>query len=110
MASRARELKEEGNRRFQRKDYLGAMDQYELALKLTPPNHSDRDAFHSNRAACLMCQMKPAQHDAAIRECNLALEVHPGFSQALLRRARAYEAVEILSLLFKMCSSFCKGM
>ncbi|MCO5613373.1 hypothetical protein L7F22_067649 [Adiantum nelumboides] len=97
MASRARDLKEEGNRRFQRKDYLGAMEQYELALKLTPPNHSDRAVFHSNRAACLM-QMKPPQHDAAIRECNLALEVHPGFPRALLRRARAYEAVGKLEL------------
>lgn len=32
---RAYELKEEGNRRFQSKDYVGALEQYDNALKLT---------------------------------------------------------------------------
>ncbi|KAH7439163.1 hypothetical protein KP509_04G048100 [Ceratopteris richardii] len=97
MASKAKELKEEGNRKFQKKDYLGAMDQYELALKLTPPDHPDRAVFHSNRAACFL-QMKPAQHDVAIHECNLALQIQPGFTRALLRRARAYEALGNLNV------------
>ncbi|KAH7300385.1 hypothetical protein KP509_24G059700 [Ceratopteris richardii] len=97
MASRARELKEEGNRLFQKKDYFGAMDHYEQALILTPLSHPDRAVFHSNRAACLM-QMKPPQHDAAIHECDLALEAHPGLPRALLRRARAYESLGKLEL------------
>lgn len=97
MAARAKELKEEGNRRFQKKEYASAMDQYELALKLTPPDHPDRAIFHSNRAACLM-QMKPLQYDAAIGECSLALQAHPGFPRALLRRARAFEATGKLDL------------
>lgn len=89
---RARELKEEGNRRFQSKDYHGAMENYEQALRLTPRNHPDRAVFHSNRAACLM-QMKPVQYEAVVRECSLALEVHPCFGRALFRRARALEAL-----------------
>ena len=94
LASRAKELKEEGNRRFQRKDYVGAMEQYDLALKLTLQDHPDRAIFHSNRAACLM-QMKPVNYEEAVRECSLALDVHPGFGRALLRRARAYEALDL---------------
>ncbi|KAL1567784.1 protein CLMP1 [Salvia divinorum] len=89
---RAHELKEEGNRRFQAKDYVGALLQYENALKLTPRTHPDRAVFHSNSAACLM-QMKPIDYETVISECTLALQVQPNFVRALLRRARAFEAI-----------------
>lgn len=94
---KAHELKEEGNKRFQSRDYVAALEQYEQALNLIPRNHPDRAIFHSNRAACLM-QMRPVQHDSVVNECTLALEVHPRFSRALLRRARAYEAMGRLEL------------
>ncbi|KAI5414519.1 protein CLMP1 [Lathyrus oleraceus] len=89
---KAHEMKEEGNRRFQSKDYAGALEHYENALKLTPKIHPDRAVFHSNRAACLM-QMKPIDYESVISECTLALQVQPLFVRALLRRARAFEAV-----------------
>ncbi|XP_073061513.1 protein CLMP1-like [Primulina eburnea] len=89
---RAHELKEEGNRRFQAKDYLGALQQYENALELTPKTSPDRAVFHSNRAACMM-QMKPIDYDAVISECTSALQVQPRYVRALLRRARAFEAM-----------------
>ncbi|XP_022870304.1 protein CLMP1-like [Olea europaea var. sylvestris] len=89
---RAHERKEEGNKRFQAKDYIGALQQYENALKVTPKMHPDRAVFHSNRAACLM-QMKPIDYDTVISECAMALQVQPQFVRALLRRARAFEAI-----------------
>ncbi|KAG6386876.1 hypothetical protein SASPL_152053 [Salvia splendens] len=89
---RAHELKEEGNRRFQAKDFVGALLQYENAIKLTPKTHPDRAVFHSNRAACLM-QMKPIDYETVISECTIALQVQPNFVRALLRRARAFEAI-----------------
>ncbi|KAE9591504.1 putative PB1 domain, tetratricopeptide-like helical domain-containing protein [Lupinus albus] len=89
---RAHELKEEGNRRFQNKDFVGALQQYENALKLTPKTHPDRAVFHSNKAACLM-QMKPIDYETVIAECTMALQVQPQFVRALLRRARAFEAL-----------------
>ncbi|XP_016195528.1 HSP-interacting protein [Arachis ipaensis] len=89
---RAHELKEEGNKRFQNKDYAGALEQYDNALRLTPKSHPDRAVFHSNRAACLM-QMKPIDYETVIAECTMALQVQPRFVRALLRRARAFEAV-----------------
>ena len=89
---RAHELKEEGNKRFQNKDYVGALEQYDNALRLTPKTHPDRAVFHSNRAACLM-QMKPIDYETVIAECTMALQVQPRFVRALLRRARAFEAI-----------------
>lgn len=89
---RAHELKEEGNKRFQSRDFVGALEQYENALKLTPKNHPDRAVYHSNRAACLM-QMKPIDYKMVVSECSMALQVQPGYVRALLRRARAFEAV-----------------
>ena len=89
---RAHELKEEGNKRFQNKDFAGALDQYDNALRLIPKTHPDRAVFHSNRAACLM-QMKPIDYETVITECTMALQVQPQFVRALLRRARAYEAI-----------------
>ncbi|KAK4755012.1 hypothetical protein SAY87_008769 [Trapa incisa] len=88
---RALELKEEGNKKFQNKDYAGALEQYDKALRLTPKTHPDRAVYHSNRAACLM-QMKPIDYDAVISECTLALQIQPRFVRALLRRSRAFEA------------------
>ncbi|KAF5472730.1 hypothetical protein F2P56_009423 [Juglans regia] len=90
--TRAQELKEEGNKRFQNKDYAGALEQYDNALRVTPKTHPDRAVFHSNRAACLM-QMKPIDYETVIAECNMALQVQPRFFRALLRRARAFEAI-----------------
>ncbi|GLT75208.1 hypothetical protein SLA2020_469490 [Shorea laevis] len=89
---RAHELKEEGNRRFQNKDYVGALEQYGNALKLTPKTHPDRAVFHSNKAACLM-QMKPIDYETVIAECTMALQIQPQYVRALLRRARAFEAL-----------------
>ncbi|KAF7071950.1 hypothetical protein CFC21_077161 [Triticum aestivum] len=92
LLRRAHELKEEGNRLFQSRDYAGALRQYELALHLAPRGHPDRAVFHSNRAACLL-QLRPVDHKAVAEECSLALQAEPRFPRALLRRARALEAL-----------------
>ncbi|CAL4960158.1 unnamed protein product [Urochloa decumbens] len=92
LLRRAHELKEEGNRLFQSRDYAAALRQYELALRLAPRGHPDRAVFHSNRAACLL-QLRPVDHEAVARECSLALQAEPRFPRALLRRARALEAL-----------------
>jgi hypothetical protein len=51
---RAHELKDEGNRRFQSKDYSGALEIYEQALKLTPEGHPDRAVFYRYESFQLM--------------------------------------------------------
>ncbi|KAI3781977.1 hypothetical protein L2E82_12005 [Cichorium intybus] len=95
--SMAQELKDEGNKLFQNKDYEGAILKYQKALKLLPGNHLDVSYLHSNIAACYM-QMGITDFPRAIHECNLALEVTPKYTKALLKRARCYEALNRLDL------------
>ncbi|KAK3029868.1 hypothetical protein RJ639_038665 [Escallonia herrerae] len=93
----SQELKEEGNRLFQKRDHEGAMLKYEKALKLLPRNHIDVAYLRSNMAACYM-QMGLSEYPRAISECNLALEVAPKYSKALLKRARCYDSLNRLDL------------
>ncbi|KAL8492902.1 hypothetical protein ACS0TY_024194 [Phlomoides rotata] len=96
----AQELKDEGNQFFQTRDYEGAMLKYEKAIKLLPRNHVDVSYLRSNMAACYM-QLGITEYPRAIHECNLALEVTPKHSKALLKRARCYEALNKLDLAFR---------
>ncbi|XP_028798432.1 protein PHOX1-like [Neltuma alba] len=88
----SQDLKEEGNRLFQKRDHEGAVLKYEKALKLLPGNHIDVAHLRTNMAACYM-QLGLGEYPRAINECNLALEVSQRYSKALLRRAKCYEAL-----------------
>ncbi|XP_076957420.1 protein PHOX1-like [Bidens hawaiensis] len=91
------ELKEEGNKLFQKRDNEGAMLKYEKALKLLPANHIDVASLRTSMAACYM-HMGIGEYPRAIHDCNLALEVAPKYSKALLKRAKCYEALDKLDL------------
>ncbi|XP_054818076.1 protein PHOX1-like [Prosopis cineraria] len=91
------ELKEEGNKLSQKKDHEGAILKYEKALKLLPKNHIEIALLRSHMAWCYM-QMGLGEYPKAINECNLALEVSPRYSKALLRRAKCYEELNRLDL------------
>lgn len=93
----SQELKDEGNKLFQKRDHEGAMLKYEKALRLLPRNHIDVSYLRSNMAACYM-QIGLSEYPRAINECNLALEVTPKYSKALLKRAKCYEALNRLDL------------
>ncbi|KAJ1440070.1 Tetratricopeptide-like helical domain superfamily [Sesbania bispinosa] len=105
--SMAQELKDEGNKLFQKRDAKGAMVKYEKALKLLPRNHIDVSYLRSNMAACYM-QMGLSEYPRAIHECNLALEVTPKYSKALLKRARCYDALNRLDLALRDVSTVLK--
>ncbi|KAL4564053.1 hypothetical protein LXL04_028103 [Taraxacum kok-saghyz] len=98
--SMAQEHKEEGNKLFQKKDYEGAISIYQKALNLLPKNHIQVSYLQTNIASCYM-QMGITEFPRAIQECNLALEVTPKYSKALLKRARCYEALDRLDLALK---------
>ncbi|XP_010541616.1 PREDICTED: uncharacterized protein LOC104815026 [Tarenaya hassleriana] len=98
--SRSQELKDEGNKLFQKREYDSAKSKYEKALKLLPKNHIDVASLRTNMAACYM-QMGLGEYPNAINECNLALEASPRYSKALLKRARCYEALNKLDLAFR---------
>ncbi|KAK2984151.1 hypothetical protein RJ640_022663 [Escallonia rubra] len=105
--SMSQELKEDGNKLFQKRDHEGAMLKYEKALKLLPRSHIDVSYLRSNMAACYM-QMGLSEYPRAIHECNLALEVTPKYSKALLKRARCYEALNRLDLALRDVSTVLK--
>lgn len=105
--SMSQELKEEGNKLFQKRDHEGAMLKYEKAIKLLPRNHIDVSYLRSNMAACYM-QMGLSEYPRAIHECNLSLEVTPKYSKALLKRARCYEALNRLDLAIRDVSTVLK--
>ncbi|KAL2346691.1 hypothetical protein Fmac_000691 [Flemingia macrophylla] len=93
----SQEFKEEGNRLFQKKDHEGAMLKYEKALNLLPKNHIDVAHLRANMATCYM-QLGLGEYPRAIHECNLALQVSPRYSKALLRRATCYRALNRFDL------------
>ncbi|KAE8724806.1 serine carboxypeptidase S10 family protein [Hibiscus syriacus] len=104
FVSMSQELKEEGNKLFQRRDHEGAMLKFEKALNMLPKNHVDVCHLRSNMAACYM-QMGLSEYPRAIHQCNLALEVMPKNSKALLKRARCYEALNRFELAFRDVST-----
>ncbi|KAL3330113.1 hypothetical protein AABB24_034129 [Solanum stoloniferum] len=93
----SQELKEEGNKLFQKHDHEGSMLKYEKALNLLPPNHIDVAYLHTNMAACYM-QIGLGDYPRAITECNLALQVVPKYTKALLKRAKCYQSLNRLEL------------
>lgn len=96
----SQDMKEEGNKLFQKRDYEGALLKYEKAIKLLPKTHIDVAYLRSNLAACYM-QMGPEEYHHAIHECNLALEVSPKYTKALLKRAKCYEALNRLEAAYR---------
>lgn len=100
----SQDLKEEGKILFQKRDYEGAMLKYEKALNLLPGKHIDVAYIRSNMASCFM-QLGLGQYPRAIAECNLALEVFPKYSKALLKRAKCYESLNRLDLAFNDVNS-----
>ncbi|KAK7411679.1 hypothetical protein VNO78_03115 [Psophocarpus tetragonolobus] len=105
--SMALELKDEGNKLFQKRKVEGALVKFEKALKLLPKNHVDVSYLRSNMAACYM-QKGLSEYPKAIHECNLALEVTPSYSKALMKRARCYEALNRLDLALRDVSTVLK--
>ncbi|KAK9795869.1 hypothetical protein WJX73_001707 [Symbiochloris irregularis] len=81
-------IREEANKSFGRKEYAKALDAYERALKVTLDDGEDKALLHSNKAACYMMQQKFKE---AVNECTSALDSHPSYHRALVRRAKAYE-------------------
>ncbi|KAG5048394.1 hypothetical protein JHK85_009497 [Glycine max] len=93
----SQEFREEGNKLFQKKDHEGAMLKYEKALKLLPNNHIDVAHLRTNMATCYM-QLGLGEYPRAIHQCNLALEVSPRYSKALLKRATCYRELNRFDL------------
>ncbi|CAH2061318.1 unnamed protein product [Thlaspi arvense] len=88
------EAKMEGNKLFGNGLYEEALSKYELALQFAqefPESLDLRSICHSNRA---ICYIKLSKHAEAIKECTKAIELHPSYTKAFVRRAEANEKLE----------------
>jgi tetratricopeptide (TPR) repeat protein len=64
---------------------------YSEALEEAPMTAPlQRAVYFANRAAC---QMRLEEHSEAAIDCSAAIELHPEYTKALLRRASAFEAM-----------------
>ncbi|ESO86121.1 hypothetical protein LOTGIDRAFT_57020, partial [Lottia gigantea] len=91
---KAQVLKDEGNRLFRLGNYTEALEQYSEALNICPYSFpKERSIMFSNRGAC---QMKLENNEEGIKDCSSAIELHPHYVKAILRRAELYEKTEKL--------------
>ncbi|VDM33183.1 unnamed protein product [Hydatigera taeniaeformis] len=88
-------LKNRGNRNFKAGRYAKAIECYTEALEQCPPTAvEERATFFQNRAAA---RENLRQLEAAVEDCNSALELVPTYLKALNRRARLYERLNDLT-------------
>ncbi|XP_015981029.2 protein unc-45 homolog B [Rousettus aegyptiacus] len=93
----AAQLKEEGNRHFQRQDYKAATKSYSQALKLTK-DKALLATLYRNRAAC---GLKMESYVQAASDASRAIDINSSDIKALYRRCQALEHLEKLDQAFK---------
>ncbi|KAF2293062.1 hypothetical protein GH714_035903 [Hevea brasiliensis] len=76
-----------GNQLFKAAKFYEASNAYGEGLEHDPYN----PVLLCNRAAC---RSKLGQHEKAVEDCNVALNVRPNYSKARLRRADCYAKLE----------------
>ncbi|XP_054565215.1 protein unc-45 homolog B [Eptesicus fuscus] len=91
------QLKEEGNRHFQRQDYKAATKSYSQALKLTK-DKALLATLYRNRAAC---GLKTESYAQAASDASRAIDINSSDIKALYRRCQALERLGKLDQAFK---------
>jgi tetratricopeptide (TPR) repeat protein len=99
LLQQAQQFKDEGNKHFLAQQYEEAIELYTKSISLLKTHNKEKDyaveysIYHSNRAACYLNQKK---YEETVKDCDVCLEVNPGYMKALLRRANALENVKQL--------------
>ncbi|KAH9489932.1 cytochrome c oxidase subunit 1 [Bulinus truncatus] len=92
--NQSQHFKDEGNNKFRSGLYDEAIADYTEALTICPlVFHKERSIMFANRAACYM---KKELISEAIKDSTEAVELHPHYLKAILRRAELYEKTEKL--------------
>ncbi|XP_066492678.1 protein unc-45 homolog B [Tiliqua scincoides] len=91
------QLKEEGNKYFQAKDYENAIKSYSAALKLAK-DKTLQAVLYRNRAACFL---KKESYVQVATDASRAIDIDPSDIKALYRRSQALEKLGKLDQAFK---------
>ena len=83
LLTRLEEAKEQGNRRFQAKDWDGAAAAYKAGLELDAANRKFNAVLRSNLASCFM---KKGQMREALAQARQATELDADFAKAFAKR------------------------
>lgn len=101
--------KDEGNTAFRNGRFEEANKLYSQALEIDPLNVFTNSKLYNNRATVLA---KLNRHDAAIADCNKAIQLDEKYLKAYMRRAKCYmdseqyeDAVKDYEKIFKMDQS-----
>jgi len=86
MVQKLDRMKEEGNNHFKSGRFQAAVDTYTAALEVDPLNKGTNSKILNNRA---MCYTKLKQWQAAIDDCDKALQLDPSYTKARKTRAKA---------------------
>lgn len=86
MVQKLDRMKEEGNGHFKAARYQRAVDVYTSALEVDPLNKGTNSKILNNRA---MCYSKQKQWQAAIQDCDKAIQLDPSYTKARKTRAKA---------------------
>jgi len=101
----ARDSKERGNKFFKSQRYERAIELYTEAIEMCPRDKaSDLSTFYQNRSAAHE-QLKNWQ--GVVEDTTTAIELNPRYSKALLRRAKAYEALDEKILCLEDVTAVC---
>lgn len=93
LLAQAEECKSRGNDLFKQQQLVEAIEEYDKALAIAPPDAKERAIYHANMAACHL-----ALNDckACIECCAAALRVNPDYLKALRRKMTAHEKLDEL--------------
>ncbi|RMX68297.1 hypothetical protein KXD40_008089 [Peronospora effusa] len=87
-----KQLKHDGNERFNQGKYQEAVRFYSEAMQIDPQHQEYCAVIYCNRSAA---QMGLERYRTAVYDCNEALKRKPNMPRALLRRARCYVALKM---------------
>jgi len=87
-------LKNQGNKLFKKEKYSEALLKYDEAIAVCPESlPRDKATCHQNKAAALE---KQENWPGVILECTEATKLHPRYTKAFLRRAKAHDKLSNL--------------
>ncbi|KAK3601164.1 hypothetical protein CHS0354_019163 [Potamilus streckersoni] len=103
--NKAQSAKDKGNKHFKDGKYDEAINCYNMAIDLCPPeNHQDLSTFYQNRAAAYE-HLK--NFEKVVEDCTQALKYNAKYVKALTRRSKACEQIGDLTTALEDVTAVC---